>query len=153
MRRPARSAPLPPLKSLLYALTIALGLYWCLLRMIKRPVIAALLALALVLVGAWALATARYPTAFMLQRLAILALWSVLLLLALERLLPWGFAKAGRSAQPLAAACAAAGVLRRLLDQGRRNAVPLLHRHRSAQAAIMGAADLERPVLAVLWHR
>jgi hypothetical protein len=90
-----QSAPFPPLKSLLYALTIALGLYWCLLRMIKRPVIAALLALALVLAGAWALATARYPTAFMLQRLAILAIWSVLLLLALEWLMPWVFAKAG----------------------------------------------------------
>jgi len=90
-----QAALLPPLKGLLYALTIALGLYWCLLRMIKRPAIAAMLALALVLVGAWALATARYPTAFMLQRFAILALWSVALLLALEWLLPWGFAKAG----------------------------------------------------------
>jgi hypothetical protein len=93
-------APLPPLKSLLYALMIVLGLYCCLLRMLKRPMIAALLALALVLAGAWALATARYPTAFMLPQLAILALWSVLLLLALERLLPWGFAKAGVPLSP-----------------------------------------------------
>jgi hypothetical protein len=95
-----QAALLPPLKALLYALTIALGLYWCLLRMIKRPAIAAMLALALVLAGAWALATARYPTAFMLQRLAILALWSVTVLLALERLLPWGFAKAGVPLSP-----------------------------------------------------
>ena len=95
-----RAALLPPLKGLLYALTIALGLYWCLLRMIERPAIAAMLALALVLVGAWALATARYPTAFMLQWFAIMALWSVTLLLALEWLLPWGFAKAGVPLSP-----------------------------------------------------
>jgi len=86
---------LPPLKALLYALVIALGLYSCLLRMIKRPPIAAMLALALVLMAAWALAVARYPTALMLREFALLALWSVLLLLALERLLPWVFAKAG----------------------------------------------------------
>jgi hypothetical protein len=90
-----QSLVLPPLKALLFSLAIALGLYYCLLRMIKRPPIAAILALALVLAGAWALMSARYPTAFMLQRLAILALWSVLLLLVLERLLPWLFAKAG----------------------------------------------------------
>ncbi|MEO7910875.1 MAG: hypothetical protein ABIV47_14625 [Roseiflexaceae bacterium] len=86
---------LPPLKSLLYALMIALGLYWCLLRMSKHSAIAAILALALVLMGSWALATARYPTAFTLQPIAMLALWSVLLLIALEWLLPWVFAKAG----------------------------------------------------------
>jgi hypothetical protein len=95
-----QAALLPPLKGLLYALTIALGLYCCLLRMIARPAIAALLALALVLIGAWALATARYPAAFMLQGLAILAIWSVLLLLALEWLLPWCFAKAGVPLSP-----------------------------------------------------
>jgi hypothetical protein len=91
---------LPPFQSLLYALIIAFGLYYCLLRMIKRPMIAALLALALVLVGAWALATARYPTAFMPQQLAILAIWSVLLLLALEWLMPWIFAQAGVPISP-----------------------------------------------------
>jgi hypothetical protein len=94
------SAPLPPLKSLLYTLIIALGLYWCLLRLLKRPLIAALPALALVLAGAGALATARYPTAFMLQPLAFLALWSVALLLALEWLLPWMFAQAGVPLSP-----------------------------------------------------
>jgi hypothetical protein len=94
------TALLPPLQALLYALTIALGLYWCLLRLIKRPAIAAALALALVLIGAWALSISRYPTAFMLQPVAVLALWSVLLLLALERLLPWIFAKAGIPLSP-----------------------------------------------------
>jgi hypothetical protein len=48
-----------------------------------------------VLVGAWALAAARYPTAFMLPRLAILAVWSVALLLLLEWLLRSAFRRAG----------------------------------------------------------
>ncbi|MFL5801208.1 MAG: hypothetical protein ACJ8CR_05640 [Roseiflexaceae bacterium] len=86
---------LPPLDSLLYALAIALGLYFCLLRMSGRAMLAAALALAVVLAGAWALAVARYPTALMLPRLAGLALWSIALLLALERLLPWIFRKTG----------------------------------------------------------
>ncbi|MEP7191082.1 MAG: hypothetical protein ABI901_17970, partial [Roseiflexaceae bacterium] len=73
---PAGSAALlPPLKALLYALMIALGLYCCLLRIIKQPAIAILLALSFVLAGAWALAVARYPSAFMLQEFAPLALW------------------------------------------------------------------------------
>jgi hypothetical protein len=88
-------ALLPPLKQLGYALVIALCLYWCLLRLLTRPAVAALLALALVLGGAWALAAARFPTAFMLPRLALLAIWSLALLLLLERALPWAFAKAG----------------------------------------------------------
>jgi hypothetical protein len=90
----------PPLKGILYALTIALCLYFCLLRMIERPGLAAALALALVLCGAWALAAARYPAAFMLPRLALLAIWSVLLLLALEWLLPRLFAMAGVPISP-----------------------------------------------------
>jgi hypothetical protein len=93
-------ALLPPLQGLLYALAIALGLYWCLLRMLRRPAVAALLALAFVLVGAWLLATARYPTAFMLQRCAILAIWSIALLLALEWLLPRAFTQAGVPLSP-----------------------------------------------------
>lgn len=86
---------LPPFKQLLYALAIALSLYWCLARLLRRPALAALLALALVLAGAWALAAARYPSAFMLPRLAALALWSVALLFALEYLLGWAFRAAG----------------------------------------------------------
>jgi hypothetical protein len=89
------TALLPPWKELLYALTIALCLYFCLLRMLRRPAIAAALALAVVLGGAWALAAARYPSAFMSPRLALLAIWSMALLLALEWLLPRLFAKAG----------------------------------------------------------
>jgi hypothetical protein len=57
--------------------------------------LAAVLVLAVVLGGAWALAVARYPTAFMLPRLAALAGWSVGLLLLLAWLLPWVFRKAG----------------------------------------------------------
>ena len=86
---------LPPADSLLYALAIALCLYLCLLRMTGRAAASAALALGVVLIGAWALSAARYPAAFMLPRLAGLALWSVVLLLALERLLPWAFGRAG----------------------------------------------------------
>ena len=88
-------AIVPPLLYLGYALVVALCIYFCLLRLVRRPLLAALAALLLVLGGAWALAAARYPTAFMLPHLAGLAIWSVVLLLALERLLTWAFAKAG----------------------------------------------------------
>ncbi|HET9221646.1 MAG TPA: hypothetical protein VFO07_04045, partial [Roseiflexaceae bacterium] len=86
---------LPPADSLLYALVIALCLYLCLLRMTTWATTSAVLAFGVVLMGAWALSTARYPAAFMLPRLAALAIWSVVLLLALERLLPWLFRRAG----------------------------------------------------------
>lgn len=87
--------PLPPLRFVLYALLIALSLYWCLARITRRPYLAAAAGLIVVLGGAWALAVARFPTAFMLPRLALLAIWSVMLLLVLERLLAWAFAQAG----------------------------------------------------------
>ncbi len=88
-------ALLPPLDSLLYAIVVALCLYVCLLRMTRWHALAAALAFGVVLLGAWALAAARYPTVFMLPRLAGLAAWSLALLLALERLLPWVFRRAG----------------------------------------------------------
>lgn len=90
----------PPGGTLLYALVIALGLLFCLARTTGRPMPAAALALALVLVGAWSLAGARYPAALMLPRLAALTLWSAGLLLALERLLPWAFRRAGVPLSP-----------------------------------------------------
>jgi hypothetical protein len=93
---------LPPLDSLAYALVVALCLYVCLLRTLpvslgarNGAALAAVLALGVVLLGAWALAVARYPAVFMLPRLAGLALWSVALLLILERLLDWAFRRAG----------------------------------------------------------
>jgi hypothetical protein len=86
---------LPPADSLLYALVIALCLYLCLLRMTGWATTSAVLTFGVVLSGTWALSAARYPAAFMLPRLAGLALWSVVLLLALERLLPWLFRRAG----------------------------------------------------------
>ncbi|MBK9714513.1 MAG: hypothetical protein IPO81_24865 [Kouleothrix sp.] len=93
---PAGALPIvPPLKSTLYALVVALCLYVCLRRMTGRAALAAALALLVVLAGAWALVAARYPSAFMLPRLALLALWSVALLLVLERLLSWAFRAAG----------------------------------------------------------
>jgi hypothetical protein len=47
------------------------------------------------LVGAWALMTHRFPSSFMLPRLAWLALWSVALALALRPLTAWLFHAAG----------------------------------------------------------
>ena len=93
---PAGTTPLlPPLKFALYALIIALCLYLCLLRMTRSAALAALVALVVMLAGAVALAWMRFPTTFVLPRLAVLALWSVLLLLVLERLITWAFARAG----------------------------------------------------------
>lgn len=86
---------LPPLSSLLYALIVALATYFCLLRMLWRRVLAVGLALAVLLAGAWFLTTARYPTVFMLPRVALLLLWSVGLLLVLERVVTWTFRRAG----------------------------------------------------------
>ena len=76
-----------------------------------------------------------------------------LLLLALERLLPWGFAKAGVPLSPW--------LLRALLlvffagywIKAGGMLYPYFIGIDHAQAAVLGAADLERPVLAVLWHR
>lgn len=90
--QPAGSTPwLPPFANLLYTLVIAFGVYVCLLRLTLSPWISAGAALALVLLGAWALVAYRFPTSFMLPRLAILAVWSVFLLLALERVVVWLF--------------------------------------------------------------
>jgi hypothetical protein len=93
---------LPPADSLLYALAIALCLYLCVQRMTRHVVASAALAFGVVLLGAWALALARYPAALMLPRLAALGVWSVALLLALERLLTWAFRRAGVPLSPWA---------------------------------------------------
>jgi hypothetical protein len=103
---PAGATPwLPPWWSVTCALTIALGLYLA-LRVItgmRWPSAAAALAVALGV--ALALAVARYPTAIMLPRLALLSLWSLALLAALGPLVAWIFRRAGvpLSARALAA--------------------------------------------------
>ncbi len=84
---------LPPWGALPASLTIVLGWYACLVLILRGnrfslaagllPALAAALALALAL---W---SARFPTAFMLSELAGLALWSILLVLALRPLLRW----------------------------------------------------------------
>lgn len=85
---------LPPLSSTVYALVIAMGLYFCLLRITNRSTFSSVLAIGVVLFGAALVANARYPGVWMLPRLAGLAIWSVILLLVLERLLRWIFRKA-----------------------------------------------------------
>ncbi|NJO81513.1 MAG: hypothetical protein HC828_01280 [Blastochloris sp.] len=91
---------LPPLSSLLYGLTIALGIYWCGARLTQRRAPSMAFALVILLVGVGLLAVARYPTVFMLPRLAVLFAWSIGLLLVLERLLPWAFQRAGVPISP-----------------------------------------------------
>ncbi len=90
------ATPLPPPFGLsLAALATTLGGYLVLARTTRRPLVAALTLVALAAIGAWALTEWRGPVAVLLPRLAALALWSVALLLLLERLLPRIFAAAG----------------------------------------------------------
>jgi hypothetical protein len=94
----ASSSPLPPWSTALTSLVVVLGTYACLAVLLSgvgntpapRPLrlwLAALLPLALLALGGWALAAHRYPTSFMLPGLALLTLWSLLLLAALRPLL------------------------------------------------------------------
>ncbi len=91
---------LPPWSALFYSLVVGLGVYVCLLLLIGgamrerragawvRPeTLAVLGALLVTATGGWALAAYRFPTSFMLPRLALLMIWSLLLLLALRPLL------------------------------------------------------------------
>ncbi len=96
---------LPPWGVMLSSLVLALALYanLALLTTSQRQQavsraaqhwrlwLAALAALAVLAGVAWALAVARYPTSFMLPGLAGLAVWSLVLLLALRPLLRWAF--------------------------------------------------------------
>ncbi|MCG8351059.1 MAG: hypothetical protein MI924_25095 [Chloroflexales bacterium] len=110
---------LPPWSMYFAALAIALPLYACLALLIGKPAQTNIKAddnglrwlrragwrgrswlafggtLALVLFGGWAAMFYRFPTSFMLPRLAILALWSLILLLVLHLLLTWVFKTAG----------------------------------------------------------
>lgn len=97
---------LPPLGTLIASLLLVASLYACLALVMRggnqahamwrlRPWVTILLPVALILLGGWALAAYRYPTSFMLPRLALLGLWSVVLLLALHPLLVWAFRTAG----------------------------------------------------------
>lgn len=86
---------LPPGMGLLYALIIGLGLYACLWWMLRLPWLALAATLIALAAGAWFLAWARFPSAFMLPRLAALTVWSIVLLLVLERAVAWLFRRAG----------------------------------------------------------
>ena len=67
-------------------------MYLCLAQLTNSSWLSAGVAGALALLGAWALAMYRFPTSFMYPRLALLAVWSVLLLFVLDRLMRWLFA-------------------------------------------------------------
>ncbi len=82
-------ASIPPWGTLLYSTIIVLALYGCLASLSPQrtwliPTLASILLIGL---GTWALAYHRYPTSFMLPGLALLAIWSIILLLALRTLL------------------------------------------------------------------
>lgn len=99
----------PPWGTLLSSLVLVLSLYACLSLVMRgtaerkrktgfaaaRPWLAAAALVVLVLLGGWALTLHRYPTSFMLARLALLGLWSLVLLLILRPLLVWTFRTAG----------------------------------------------------------
>ncbi len=84
---------LPPTSTLAASLIIVLALYACLALLCEgtthplRYWLAALVVLAAAVGGAWALAVYRFPFSLMLPKLAGLAIWSLLLLLALRPLL------------------------------------------------------------------
>ncbi|NNJ10922.1 hypothetical protein EKD04_011320 [Chloroflexales bacterium ZM16-3] len=94
---------LPPLAGLGQALVIVLGMYASLSlalggmtgraagRLASPQVWAALGVAAALLIGGWALGTYRFPSSFMLPRLAWLFAWSVLLTLAARPITIWLF--------------------------------------------------------------
>jgi hypothetical protein len=100
--QPAGPTPLlPPLTTLFAGLVITLGSYVSLRWIGGRRWPALLCAVVIVLIGAWFLATARYPTAQFVPRLAWLALGSLVLLAVLNRLVAWLFRIAQVPLSPL----------------------------------------------------
>lgn len=112
---------LPPLGGLGLGLLIVLGAYASLSLILetnarragppwRSPALWATLGVAAALAaGAWALSAHRYPSSFMLPRLAWLALWSVLLILALRPLTARLFRAAGVAVEGGKGASAGAG--------------------------------------------
>lgn len=102
---------LPPWGTLLSALVIVLAVYASVNLMLgglqpnrtalpsrdraTASWLALLAGVLLLALGGWAIALYRFPTSFMLPRLAGLAIWSVVLLLLLRPLLSWIFRAAG----------------------------------------------------------
>ncbi len=95
--------PLPPTSTVLYSMLIISGLSICLLLLTDHIVVPAAHfnwrwmvvvspVLLVLMVLCWALANHRFPTTFMLPGLALLAVWSLVLLLLLRPLLRRFFA-------------------------------------------------------------
>lgn len=101
----------PPWETLLSCLVVVGVFAVCLASMTGSVWVAAAGGLGAAGVGAWALAVHRFPTTFMLPGVALLAVWSLLLLLALRPLLRWLFAEP----RPPAAKAQEGGVVARLV--------------------------------------
>jgi len=84
--------PLPPWQALLSCLAIMLTIAFCLRTLLEGQTKALLWATlgtgGIGLIGVWAIINYRFPTSFMLPSLALLALWSLGLLLILQTFLP-----------------------------------------------------------------
>ncbi|MBX0327979.1 hypothetical protein K2Z83_09860 [Oscillochloris sp. ZM17-4] len=103
---------LPPLAGLGQALVVVLGMYASLMLALgERPrpagwrgptplVWSAFGVAAALLIGGWALGTHRFPSSFMLPRLAWLSAWSILLTLAARPITVWLFRMARVPAEP-----------------------------------------------------
>ncbi|NJN68357.1 MAG: hypothetical protein HC884_17420 [Chloroflexaceae bacterium] len=78
---------LPPWSVLLCCAVLLLALYVCLVGMTGRNLVAVLATLAALVLTAWALVAHRFPTTVMLPGLALLAVWSLVLLAGLGPLL------------------------------------------------------------------
>jgi hypothetical protein len=97
---------LPPLAGLGQALLIALGMFDSLSlalggRVAGRSQLWAAIAVAIILlVSGWVLAFYRFPSSFMLPRLAWLAVWSILLILVTRPITVWLFGLARVPVEP-----------------------------------------------------
>ncbi len=82
---------LPPWGVLFSCTVLFLALSACLLSMTGRTLVAGLAVVALLVLTGWALVVHRFPTTVMLPRLAVLAVWSLVLLTGLRPLLTLAF--------------------------------------------------------------
>ncbi|MFN8566947.1 MAG: hypothetical protein U0Z44_05360 [Kouleothrix sp.] len=142
--------PLPPLRFVLYALLIALSLYWCLARIAALP--GRRRRVGSCAGGRMGAGGGALPNRVHAATAGAAGDLECAAAAGAQAAAGLGV-RAGRGgAERLAAARAAAGVLRGLLDQSRR-ALPIFCGHRHGAADAVGQAHLQRRVLDLLRHR